>query len=365
MKKTIFAFLLLIMTIVHAQTIFHYNMPCGEERYFKNDSQLLVVRTIDSMMVLSQYSINGILITEYTGNQTGHNEFFLSRDDEMAKAELIFQKPDGLNFITMDNDGLNKKTYFFENVPASEMIPFNYLCYTAHRAIYFESENGLDSVVMFIQRRYPVPAPGLSESDSMAFVNAVLAHKNGLPNDFRYPEDLVKNADIMLVQDYTSLYETGEMEPDYTANWEFNDDVDVVLNQNGLIVTINSLYEYSGGVHGNFNYFCHVYDFKSGNIVVFDDIFTGDYNQVLTELINKKVRDQFEIPADESFKSRGFFVDEIPLTENFALYKDYILFVYNIYEIAPFSMGSIEVEILYTDLKEYVRKDGPIYRLMQ
>ena len=42
-----------------------------------------------------------------------------------------------------------------------------------------------------------------------------------------------------------------------------------------------------------------------------------------------------------------------------------ILFIYNIYEIAPYVVGSIDVEIPYTDLKEYIRKDGPIDRLMQ
>ena len=365
MKQIFFAFLLLGMASLHAQTIYHYNMPCGEERYFQNDSEMLVVRIADSVMVLSQCDLKGNIISGYTGKFISPNEFFLNRDDENAKAKVFFTGTDGLNFTTMDNMGGNKKIYFFNRVPASEIIPFNYLCYTAHRAIYFDAEEGKDSVVMFIQRRYPVPAPGLPESDSMAFVNSQLAYWRGLPVDFRYPEDMVKNADIMMVQDYTSMYETGEMEPDFSANWEINDDIDVVYNQKGLLVTINSLYEYTGGAHGLFSILCIVYDYTTESLVTFEDIFTGEYEKALVELINKKVREQFEMSAGESFESKGFFVDEIPLTENFALYSDHIYFVYNIYEIAPYAMGSIEVEISYTELSEYIRKDGPVYRLMQ
>ncbi|PLW91914.1 MAG: hypothetical protein C0592_13465, partial [Marinilabiliales bacterium] len=105
-------------------------MPCGEERYFKNDSELLVVRTIDSVMVVMQYDQDGKFIASFAGEYSGPNEFFLTRDDENAKAEVFFPGPDGLNFTTMDNKGSNKRIYFFNRVPASEVIPFNYLCYT-------------------------------------------------------------------------------------------------------------------------------------------------------------------------------------------------------------------------------------------
>ncbi|PLW94222.1 MAG: hypothetical protein C0592_03535, partial [Marinilabiliales bacterium] len=333
-------------------------------RYFKNDSELLVVRTIDSVMVVMQYDQVGKRIARFAGEYSGPNEFFLTHDDENAKAEVFFPGSDGLNFTTMDNKGSNKRIYFFNRVPASEVIPFNYLCYTAHRAIYYDTDSGVDSVVMFIQRRYPVPAPGLSEADSIAFVNSQLAYWSGLPVNFRYPEDMVKNADIMMVQDYTSLYETGEMEPDYSANWEINDDVDVVLNRDGLLTTINSLYEYTGGAHGSYGSVCNVYDFTTERLVTLDDIFEGDYKKALTDIINDKVREQFEMSSGESFESKGFFVEELPLTDNFALYSDHIYFIYNIYEVAPYVVGSIDVEILYSDLTEYLKKDGPVYRLM-
>ncbi|MBN2729170.1 MAG: DUF3298 domain-containing protein [Bacteroidales bacterium] len=364
MKKIFFIIALINLILVQAQTVYHYNMPCGSERYFESDSSFLIVQVHDSDMVLVHHDAAGIVLARYAGKMSSANEFFLQRDDEMGNAEVYFPEEAKLNFTTMDNKGGSKKIYFYTEVSDQKMIPFDYLCFTANRAIYFTVDEGKDSVNMFIQRRYPVPAKSLSKEDSLKFIEAILAPYKGLPNEFRYPEDMVKNADIMLIQDYTSMYEAGSMEPDYTAFWEINEDIDIVLNCAGLLGVVNSLYEYTGGAHGTYGSMCNVYDFTTRNIVGFDDIFEGDYEPALIKNINTKVREQLEIEEGESLSDRGFFVDEMPLTDNFCLYTNRIMFVYNIYEVAPYVVGSIEVEIPYTELKEFIKKNGPIDRLM-
>ncbi len=42
---------------------------------------------------------------------------------------------------------------------------------------------------------------------------------------------------------------------------------------------------------------------------------------------------------------------------NFGLGKDAVEFVYNPYEIAPYSMGIIRVKVPYENLKAYINKD--------
>lgn len=349
---------------VQAQTVYHYNMPCGSERYFENDSELLVLKTADSVMVADRLDQKGELIAGYSGEYMNRSSIYLKSDEDNVTAELIFPGPNSLSFTLMNDEGAALEMCFYKQVVANDMIPFDYLCFTAYRAIYYTVDEGKDSVNMFIQRRYPVPAKSLSKEDSLKFIEAILAPYKGLPNEFRYPEDMVKNADIMLIQDYTSMYETGEMEPDYTAFWEISEDIDIVLNCAGLLGVVNSLYEYTGGAHGTYGSMCNVYDLTTRNIVGFDDIFEGDYESALIGIINTKVREQLEIEEGESLSDRGFFVDEMPLTDNFCLYSNRIMFVYNIYEVASYAVGSIEVEIPYSELKELIKKNGPIDRLM-
>lgn len=364
MKKILFIIALINVILVQAQTVYHYNMPCGTECYYENDSSFLTVQVYDSSMVVIHQSESGTLLSRYAGKMSGANEFFLQRDDEMGNAEVYFPEEEKLNFTTMDIKGGSKMIYSYTEVSDQKMIPFDYLCFTANRVIYYTADEGKDSVNMYIQRRYPVPAKTLSKEDSLRFISAILASYKGLPNEFRYPEDMVKNADIMLIQDYTSMYETGEMEPDYTAFWEINEDIDIVLNSAGLLGVVNSLYEYTGGAHGTYGSMCNVYDFTTQSIVILDDLFLENYEVILSQLINKKVRKTLEFDEGESFADRGFFVDEMPVTDNFALYPDRIVFMYNIYEVAPYVVGSIDVEIAYSELIEFIKKNGPIDRLM-
>lgn len=365
MKKILFIIALMNVIIVQAQTVYHYNMPCGSERYFENDSELLVLKTADSVMVANRFDLEAKPIAGYSGDFMGRSSIYLKCDEGHSTAELVFFGPGKLRFSLMNDEKVVLESYYFEELMTQEMIPFEYLCYTAHRAIYFEGDDGRDSVTMFIQRRYPVPAKSLSKEDSLKFIEAILTPYKGLPNEFRYPVDMVKNADIMMVQDYTSLYEIGEMEPDYSANWEINDDIDVVLNVCGLLGMINSMFEYTGGAHGVYASICNTYDFTTNNIVAFDDMFSGNYEAFLIEQLNNEVKNQFELEEGENLTNKGFFEDTIPLTDNFCLKMRSILFIYNIYEIAPYVMGDIEVEISYIQLKDYIRIGGPIDRLMK
>ena len=365
MKNILFLFLLIAMQQLSAQTIFNYNMLCAQERYYESDSNLLLIRIEDSLLSLSHFDQNDVLIAHYTGHKISDEAFFLKRDDDLQHAEIEWMEDGSLNFTRMSIKGEIQKIMSCSKVLTAEMYPIDYKCYTAYRPIYFDTDYGKDSVSMFIQRRYPVPTIGSSKEDSLKLIEAFTSTRKGLPNDFSYPEDIVKNADIMMVQDYTSMYETGEMEPDYSANWEINDDLDVVLNAQGLLGMINSMFEYTGGAHGVYASICNTYDFTTKNIVAFDDMFSGNYEAFLIEQINSSVKMQFELEEGESLSNNGFFEDSIPLTDNFCLKMKSILFIYNIYEIAPYLMGAIEVEIPYNQLTDYIRIGGPIDRLMK
>jgi hypothetical protein len=43
--------------------------------------------------------------------------------------------------------------------------------------------------------------------------------------------------------------------------------------------------------------------------------------------------------------------------ENFLLLKDEVRFVYNRYDIAPYSLGAIELSLPYSEVEEFIDKD--------
>jgi len=60
------------------------------------------------------------------------------------------------------------------------------------------------------------------------------------------------------------------------------------------------------------------------------------------------------------YSEAGFYFEQdiFTLTDNFAITKEGLKFVYNPYEVAPYAFGQQEIIIPYTSLKEVIRKDG-------
>ncbi len=362
MKKIIFLLFCFTAIALNAQTVYHYNVPCEKERYYQNESSLITVITNDSMIIVFQEFFNNLPVRSFGGFLNEDNKHLLT-DEDSIKAELHFLESGEVSFAVIDSITREKDISVYSEVDISEMIPVDYLCYTAYRSISFDTDEGKDSVGLSIQRKLPVPASGVSEKDSLAFIMALSSSEKGLPHKFKYPEDRVKNADIMLIQDYTSMYESSGLEPNYSANWVVEEEANIVLNKNDLLCTVHSVFKYLGGAHPVFDKTCEVYDFKTNALVTVSDIFIEGFEQKLTEKINAIIREKYEL--SEKGELMGFFVKTIPYTENFALYSDCILFVYNAYELAPYSMGTIYIEIPFEELTEIIKKDGPIWRLMQ
>jgi len=60
------------------------------------------------------------------------------------------------------------------------------------------------------------------------------------------------------------------------------------------------------------------------------------------------------------YSEAGFYFDNdvFTLTDNFAITKKGLKFVYNPYEVAPYALGQQEIMIPYALIKELIRKDG-------
>ncbi|NMA73435.1 MAG: DUF3298 and DUF4163 domain-containing protein [Bacteroidales bacterium] len=106
--------------------------------------------------------------------------------------------------------------------------------------------------------------------------------------------------------------------------------------------------EYTGGAHGIYAINYYNFDLQKKMIINLDDILVPNYKEALTtELWNQLMIDN-QVTSKEQLKDMGFeSTGELIPTSNFALDNTGITFVYNVYEIAPYSMGAISITLPY------------------
>ncbi|NLZ72386.1 MAG: DUF3298 and DUF4163 domain-containing protein [Bacteroidales bacterium] len=118
-------------------------------------------------------------------------------------------------------------------------------------------------------------------------------------------------------------------------------------NKDLLVYRIN-YNEYTGGAHGIYAINYYNFDLQKKMIITLNDILVPNYQEALTtELWNQLMIDN-QVSSKEQLRDMGFEStgDLIP-TSNFALNDTGITFTYNVYEIAPYSMGAISITLPY------------------
>jgi hypothetical protein len=146
-------------------------------------------------------------------------------------------------------------------------------------------------------------------------------------------------------------------------NWESLKFMDVVLNCSHLLTFYIEQYAFTGGAHGLQTRDYTVVNLRSGRTVSLNEIFSGDYEAALTDILTKEVRKMHNIDADKKLTDCGFFVEAIKPTNNFYLTINGIGFFYNHYEIAPYANGPDDIFIPFADLKNLPINSGILKEL--
>lgn len=115
--------------------------------------------------------------------------------------------------------------------------------------------------------------------------------------------------------------------------------------------------EYVGGAHGMRWILARNYDRLNGESLSLDDLFDAEGRTALTEQIQNRLVEQYNVPSIDSLTQCGFFPSPraIVPTENFSLSADSITFIYNLYEIACYATGIVQVSLSYDELKGFNR----------
>jgi hypothetical protein len=140
-----------------------------------------------------------------------------------------------------------------------------------------------------------------------------------------------------------------------TLSWELLRFVHIVCNENFILSTYVLNYAFTGGAHGLENLDYTTIDLKTGKVLSLADIMDEGRKLDLSRLLTAKLKRMNKIPDSQKLSENGYFVDEIQPTENFYLMSSGIGFLYNHYDIAPYSSGATDIFLSADEVRDIIR----------
>ncbi|MFT5860395.1 MAG: hypothetical protein ACI865_002508 [Flavobacteriaceae bacterium] len=133
--------------------------------------------------------------------------------------------------------------------------------------------------------------------------------------------------------------------------WSLEIDIKINEDYENFIELLASTWAFTGGAHGNGYYGIDLVDKKSGGTLNLTDFFSDV--SALNAIVAPIFRESQDLTFDEDLENAGFWFDGgvFSVNENFSFNSGSLTFIYNAYEIAPYSRGSIEVTLPIEDVK--------------
>ncbi|WP_339916091.1 DUF3298 and DUF4163 domain-containing protein [Yeosuana marina] len=130
--------------------------------------------------------------------------------------------------------------------------------------------------------------------------------------------------------------------PDSDRHWEAQIDGDIMYQSESLISIALTSYMDTGGAHGNLNISFLNFNAKTGKLIANTDLFNDK------KAFFKLAKTYYQNNIDE--KDAVFDSENFVLPANIGYTEDGIILLYNTYEIAAYSAGTIEFTIPYDDV---------------
>ena len=260
-------------------------------------------------------------------------------------------------FLFSCGDKMNKNTgsLEFDSIQVNE---------TAH----LFSDTARPACNLVIDFTYPVKASDelLKDTLNKYFISACFGEKYIGEN----PKEVVKQYTEAYIREYRR-----DLEPMYLEDEKDKKDESsigawysyykgieshVQLYEKNLLVYRIDYNEYTGGAHGIYMTTFLNMDLGLMRPLRSDDVFVGEYQEPLTDLIWNQLMADNEAKTRAELEDMGYgSTGEIAPTENFYLDKDGVTFYYNVYDITPYAMGPVTVSIPFQML-EHMLGSNPV-----
>lgn len=131
----------------------------------------------------------------------------------------------------------------------------------------------------------------------------------------------------------------------------------------GVLCFTSTTSEYTGGAHPNTWGKWMNFDKASGKQLTLEDVFMdgaeAPLKQLLTEALIAEASERMEdstLQSLDDLRNAGILIAaDMYVTDNFLLEKDKVSFLYNQYDIAPYSMGQFILSIPYAAIEKYMK----------
>lgn len=139
--------------------------------------------------------------------------------------------------------------------------------------------------------------------------------------------------------------------------YHYNVSTQTQTGKNGVVVYLVNLDYFEGGAHGIQQQLVMNFDASTGRQLQLADIFVPGAEHRLSELLLEKLMDQTDTHSLDELKQKDYLYSmQMFPSENFILGSDELTFIYNPYEIAPYSAGKTELAVSYSEVEELLRK---------
>jgi len=212
----------------------------------------------------------------------------------------------------------------------------------------------------YAQIELTLVTPNIKE-DSTGVGRNILTH---IEQGFFGRKMAASNPDSMLIHFESEFYRQFEnqnrlwsSDAHHAFNWQRSIEMSVVFNSNHLLCLEYLKHGYSGTGHPVTRMAYQILSLTTGKQLDYDDIFTPDSKKEISRLLTEKLRKAYQIEGEKPLKTAGFFVNRVSPNANIYLGGDGIGFVYNQYELAPPSMGIIDLFLPYNEIQSLLKQD--------
>lgn len=148
-------------------------------------------------------------------------------------------------------------------------------------------------------------------------------------------------------------------------NYEYEITSELSLNNDSIWNFSVSTFMDTGGAHPNTTIKWANLLARSGKVLTKDVVFRKDKEKEIVGLIMKHLIDEVNqrletdtITSIEGLKENGALLDvDLYIPENFLLLEDRISFLYNRYDIAPYSMGEFIIDVPYAEIETMLNRE--------
>ena len=221
------------------------------------------------------------------------------------------------------------------------------------------------STKKFSSKSIPCPDPLMSCAEVEMNVPFILNHPSadlinqGILKELSFvmenlPPDLNSLQDIPTkIDSFISQHKSFSKESDFPQMWSFKMNFDILENNNNSLSILLNTDIYTGGAHPLNEIRILTFNPDSGKKVIFSDILNDE--KLLKSLIVREFRRKRNLSDAVNLTDEGFYSNEWPLPNNFALLTQGLYIVYNAYEIGPYVLGKTELLIPIDAIKPLLK----------